>query len=284
MTLSELYTTTVGRLEPTLGRREAVATARLLLEDTISVTPTALVMHGERSVEPETVARFDRFVKAINAGEPPQYLTGVARFMGMNLKVTPAVLIPRPETAELVDLITDGANGRTDLRVLDIGTGSGCIAIALSRALVFPQIEAVDISDDALGVARDNAAALSARIDFHRVDILTEASSLAGPYDIIVSNPPYITDSERAGMERRVTDYEPASALFVPDSDPLRFYRAIASMAVRALAPGGTLYFEINPLFATQLSDMLRRLGLDCDIRRDAQGRLRFAVAKMMKS
>lgn len=279
MTLSELNGRTVTGLTASLGEREARATARLLMEDVLNVTPTTLFTRGDRVVEPETIERFDRYVQAIAAGTPPQYVVGSARFMGMELKVTPAVLIPRPETAELVDIITDRAGSRPDLHVLDIGTGSGCIAIALARALTFPRVEALDVSADALDVARGNAAALGAKIDFFRADILAYTDTPATPYDIIVSNPPYIAESERTAMEPRVKDHEPATALFVPDDDPLRFYRAIARYAAGALAADGTLYFEINPLFASQLRTMLADEGFGCDIVRDSHGKERFAIA-----
>ena len=280
MTLSELNRHLIATLSASLGNGEAKATARLLLEDVLKVTPQKLLMTGDRVLEPETVRMFDRYLGRIIAGEPPQYVIGTARFMGMDLKVTPAVLIPRPETAELVDIITDREGSRSDLNVLDIGTGSGCIAIALARALVFPHVEAIDISDEALDIARQNAKALMADIDFHRQDILVPAPKVLNQYNVIVSNPPYIAESEKADMEIHVKDHEPASALFVPDSDPLRFYRAITDFALENLADDGAVYLEINPLFAPQLSEMMTAKGLVCDIYRDSQGKKRFAIAK----
>ncbi len=280
MTLSELNRHIIATLSASLGNGEAKATARLLLEDVLKVTPQKLLMTGDRVLEPETVRMFDRYLGRIIAGEPPQYVIGTARFMGMDLKVTPAVLIPRPETAELVDIITDREGSRSDLNVLDIGTGSGCIAIALARALVFPHVEAIDISDEALDIARQNAKALMADIDFHRQDILVPAPKVLNQYNVIVSNPPYIAESEKADMEIHVKDHEPASALFVPDSDPLRFYRAITDFALENLADDGAVYLEINPLFAPQLSEMMTAKGLVCDIYRDSQGKKRFAIAK----
>ena len=280
MTLSELNRHIIATLSASLGNGEAKATARLLLEDVLKVTPQKLLMTGDRVLEPETVRMFDRYLGRIIAGEPPQYVIGTARFMGMDLKVTPAVLIPRPETAELVDIITDREGSRSDLNVLDIGTGSGCIAIALARALVFPHVEAIDISDEALDIARQIAKALMADIDVHRQDILVPAPKVLNQYNVIVSNPPYIAESEKADMEIHVKDHEPASALFVPDSDPLRFYRAITDFALENLADDGAVYLEINPLFAPQLSEMMTAKGLVCDIYRDSQGKKRFAIAK----
>lgn len=280
MTLAELNRFIIAGLTTPLGAREAAATARLLLEDGLQVTPVKLLTSPDRVIEPATEQMFRRYVARIAAGEPPQYVVGRAHWMGLDLEVSPAVLIPRPETAELVDIITDRAAGRSDLSVLDVGTGSGCIAIALARALPFSRVTAVDISADALAVARANADRLHASIDFRRLDILhASADDLGGRFDIIVSNPPYIAESEKSDMEPRVYEHEPQQALFVPDSDPLRFYTAIARLARQALNPGGTLYFEINPLFATQLQSMLLSQGFESELRRDSQGRRRFAIA-----
>lgn len=280
MTLTELYRKIIDELSPSLGANEAKATARLLLEDDLGVTPAVLALRGDRVLEPETITRYGRFISQIKAGEPPQYIIGSAHFMGMDLKVTPATLIPRPETAGLVDMIVDDNSGKTGLHVCDLGTGSGCIAIALSRALPFAEVDAVDISDDALAVARENAAKLMCKINFIKADILDSLPLPAQKYDIIVSNPPYITEDEKKDMETRVKDYEPAQALFVPDNDPLRFYKAIADYALGALSAGGSLYFEINPLFAGQLTSMMEDKGFSCDISRDAYGKNRFAVCR----
>lgn len=277
MTLTELNKLIVDSLLPQLGKREAEATARLLLEDILEVTPTTLVTRGERIVEPETEAKFRKIIQRIQSGEPPQYITGRARFMGMDLKVTKDTLIPRPETAELVDIVTDyvsqSSNSR-GLRILDVGTGSGCISIALARALPFPEITAIDVSPETLKVAEENARTLRARIDFVQADVLQSSTLPEQEYDIIVSNPPYIAEKEMATMESRVKDFEPHSALFVPDSDPLRFYRAIADIAKNAV-----MFFEINPIYAEQLRELLSERGYECQIRLDSYGKKRFALA-----
>ena len=281
MTLQELYTKLITSLTPALGANEAKATARLLLEDDLKATTKTVLLHGDRVLEPETVERFESYIRRITAGEPPQYVVGQAQFMGLNLKVTPAVLIPRPETAQLVDMITDRYGQTTDLQVIDLGTGSGCIILALGRALPFPKLEAVDISDAALDVARENAQTLGVKVDFHKDDILAGLKDISGPFDIIVSNPPYIADKEKASMDARVKDYEPSSALFVPDSDPLEFYRAIADWAKGTLKPSGTLYFEINPIYADELKLMMTKRGFSCDLRLDSYGKTRFAVCTL---
>ncbi|MDE7397649.1 MAG: peptide chain release factor N(5)-glutamine methyltransferase, partial [Muribaculum sp.] len=189
-------------------------------------------------------------------------------------------LIPRPETEELVDMIVDQWSDKSDLTVLDLCTGSGCIAVSLARVLKFPKVEAIDISEAALSVARRNATAQRVSVKFSQADILKWTSD--ENYDIIVSNPPYIADSERTAMEPNVLQWEPAIALFVPDDDPLRFYRPIAAIAARQLnEDGGTLYLEINPLFADELTDLLKEYGLrNIEVHRDMTGHKRFVTAQ----
>lgn len=266
------------RLAPRYGNREAGWIVRALFEDVMGWSPTELVLKGDYELTDHTVNRLDAMTGRIEAGEPVQYVTGTAPFYGLTFRVTPAVLIPRPETAELVDMIADEMKGRADLRVLDCGTGSGCIAIALARTLTFPRITAIDKSSDAIEVARYNAAALRVNVDIHAGDILSLPESDEGIYDVIVSNPPYIAEREKAGMDDNVLQHEPHTALFVPDDDPLVFYRAIAAYALHALSHGGRLYFEINPLFADGVRRLLAPFG-DVSITRDSQGRLRFASA-----
>ena len=281
MTLEECNKLLTSKLTTALDAGEARSTVRLLLEDVAFASPVDVMCHGERPLEPETVDLLLSMADRIAAGEPPQYVVGRARFCGVYLQVTPATLIPRPETEGLVDIITDRHRGGRDLRVLDIGTGSGCIAIALSRALPFARVDACDISAEALEVARGNARGLRAAVDFFRCDILREPLPDSPLYDVIVSNPPYIARSEAAEMEPRVLDFEPHTALFVDDADPLLFYRAIARYARAALRPEGSLYFEINPLFATQLEQMLHTEGFArVDVQRDYCGRQRFAIAQ----
>lgn len=280
MTLSELNRFLVSRLAGPLGEREAAAEARLLIEDILGYTRVDLAVRGDTAIEPETEERFKKIAERIEAGEPPQYITGKARFMGMELMVNSATLIPRPETEELVDRIVDRYKDRSDMKVLDIGTGSGCIAISLSRGLPFAKVTAVDISPEALEVAKHNARLLHSNITFIQADILDDAqwTGVGEGYDIIVSNPPYIADSERASMETRVKDYEPATALFVPDADPLKFYNAILGYA-RLKSPSAYIFFEINPLFVNQLKETIEKYGYKASFERDSFGKTRFAVA-----
>lgn len=280
MNISTTRHSIINRLTPVVGEREARAMADEIILDVTGRNRLSIALNPDTPLEPESLSRIDSICQRVIAGEPLQYVLGYAYFAGLKIMVTPAVLIPRPETAQLVDMIVDNSDNISDLSVLDICTGSGCIALALARRLRFPHITAVDISPDALAVARDNADALNlnAAIGIQQADALNMPSSLSGPYDIIVSNPPYIARCERSDMDRRVLEHEPALALFVPDSDPLEFYRSIGKYAMEALAPGGTLYFEINPLFVEQLKKMLSTQGwADVEIIRDFTGRNRFA-------
>ena len=262
-----------GIVEP----HEAQAMIRVICEDIFNYDAVDVALRQDSELPEFAQQRVNDVISRLHRHEPLQYIVGSARFHGHKFKVTPAVLIPRPETEQLVDLIVD-ENPASDLRVLDIGTGSGCIAISLARALKFAQIDALDVSRDALAVARDNAAALKAKVRFFESDILLPQP--AATYDIIVSNPPYICWSEREAMERNVKDYEPGQALFVPDNDPLLFYKSIAPYAMQSLDKGGRLYLEINQRFGREVKQLLEDNGFDeVRIIEDSYGKVRFAAA-----
>lgn len=230
-------------------------------------------------------AELERITQRIDSGMPVQYAIGRAEFCGRIFAVHPGVLIPRPETEELCEWICYQPAGS----ILDVGTGSGCIAITLALRMAGANVEAWDISDDCVAIAKENAQALGADIKIAKRDVLSFTDFVDGQpqgcapiYDIIVSNPPYVCLKESKDMEGNVLDYEPHEALFVPDDDPLLFYRAIARLAVKALMPGGWLYFEINPLYAQQLADMLAAMGYaDIEIKRDCYDRERFCRATL---
>lgn len=280
MTVTELKNEIIGALTPVVGVGEATAMMREMLYVLKKYAPADIVIYGDRCVLDESASLAREWTRRVVSGEPLQYVLGVAHFMGMELSVTPAVLIPRPETSQLVDMITDQYGGRNSLEVLDIGTGSGCIAIALSRALTYADVTAVDISEAALAVARKNAVAQHAQVNFVHADALN--LQLQGNFDIVVSNPPYIAQSEQKTMDSRVYAYEPAQALFVPDNNPLVFYRAISEFALQHLTGDGVLFFEINPLFVAQLQQMLRSQGWHhVDVLRDYKGNYRFAVCRL---
>ena len=245
-------------------------------------------------------------VKRLKEMEPLQYILGETEFYSLPIKVNPSVLIPRPETEELVDIIiketlhtptainpvspellsdTMPQTSHPHYRILDIGTGSGCIAIALAKHIPDAKVTAVDISKDALQTAKKNAKLNNANICFIETDILkstTIAEFLSGDFDIIVSNPPYITHREKDLMSKNVLGYEPHNALFVPNDDPLLFYKSIADFALKKLASRGMLYFEINANYSTEINEILRKKGFDeIKIIRDLSGKNRFAKARV---
>ena len=262
-----------GVVEP----HEAQAMIRVICEDVFNYDPVDVALRQESELPEFAQQRVNDVISRLRRHEPLQYIVGSARFHGHKFKVTPAVLIPRPETEQLVDLIVD-ENPASDLRVLDMGTGSGCIAISLARALKFAQVDALDVSRDALAVARENAAALKVKVRLFESDMLQPQP--AATYDIIVSNPPYICWSERESMERNVKDYEPGQALFVPDNDPLLFYKSIAPYAMQSLIKGGRLYLEINQRFGAEVKRLLEENGFDeVRIIEDSFGKVRFAAA-----
>lgn len=277
--IRDLVYQTVNVIARVYPRREAVTMAGLIYEKLKGWDVIAIIINGDRPVSDYLLEQANAVLVRVLKGEPLQYILGEAYFYGLHLKVSPDVLIPRPETAELVDLICD-ENKEKDLRVLDVGTGSGAIAISLSRNLAFSDVTAVDISESALSIARENAEKYHARVKFLHEDIF-KYSPAGESFDIIVSNPPYITESEKKAMERNVLDYEPAGALFVPDDNPLLYYSRISTIGESALTPGGHLYFEINPKFSDRISAMLGSGGYE-DIRiiEDIHRRKRFAAAK----
>lgn len=254
---------------------EAKAIARLVMEVRFGLSITDVVC-GKTGDDAEMQALQQRLL----TGEPVQYILGEAEFGGRTFHVEPGVLIPRPETYELCQWIMEERRGKKEegrnTSILDIGTGSGCIACTLAAELADAEVTAWDISDIALRIAAENAKRTNAHVSFEKVDVLN-LSPLTSRFDIIVSNPPYICKKERATMERNVLEHEPELALFVPDDDPLLFYRAIAHYAAKALKPDGALYFEINPLYVNEMQQMLGEKGFShTEIRNDQFGKQRF--------
>lgn len=278
MTTREAILLLRSELATCYDSREIEGITRIIFEDVLLWQPIDIVMRENEPLPEFFDNRLVSIISRLKQHEPLQYILGKARFHGHSFAVTPATLIPRPETEQLVDMIVD-ENPGSDLQVLDIGTGSGCIAISLARALKFAQVTATDISRAALEVAQQNAATLKTRVKFLEQDILS-CRAPSEVWDIIVSNPPYITEQEKAAMERNVLDYEPASALFVPDNDPMLFYRPIASYTSRALKNGGRLYLEINRAMGNLVCDTLQRAGLsNIQVHNDFNGNVRFVTA-----
>ena len=249
---------------------ELLALVRTICCDMLGIGTTAYYLKEEVVLSNEQEARLCRIIKRLQQGEPLQYIEGKAPFYGMEIAVNSSVLIPRPETAELVEWIVR-EHATQQPRILDLGTGSGCIAIALSRQLPHASISACDISAEALTVAKGNARTNKAPISFFTHDMLDLSTPLPYSYDILVSNPPYIRQSEAADMSIQVTEWEPHTALFVPDDDALRFYRAIAELGrTEALRPGGYIYVEINQALGKETVDIFESYGYqDVELRKD---------------
>ena len=287
------------RLTGVYDEGEAKAIARWVLDVRFQLSMTDIICGKVEMLSADEQQELETIIQRLEQGEPVQYVLGQADFGGRTFHVEPGVLIPRPETYEMCNWVAADLHGlaRTpddtkeivrenpheSAAILDIGTGSGCIAITLALDCPEAKVTGWDISEDALRIARENAQRLNAEnVTFEHQDILYPLSSLLSPlsskkWHTIVSNPPYICEKERAQMERNVLEHEPEVALFVPDDDPLLFYRAIARYAVRTLKPGGSLYFEINPLYASEMQRMLNDEGFShTEIRNDQFGKQRF--------
>lgn len=242
-------------VEPLYGPHEAESIARMVVSEKLQYNLSQLVVHYDDKCE---IADIETIIEELRSGRPVQYVLGKAEFCDMEFAVTEGVLIPRPETEELVYRIV--AMAKRGARILDIGTGSGAIAISLARLIAESEVVAVDISPEALTIARGNAEQLGAKVTFVEADALADLSHL-GEFDIIVSNPPYIPQSDIVDMRKNVVDFEPHLALFVPDDDPLRFYRATAINGARMLREGGSIWFEIYEKLGEELCSMMAELG-----------------------
>ena len=260
-----------------------------IIEETTGMTRTQILTAGKGT---KNIPNIEIILQKLRANEPIQYVFGHTEWMGLDLRVTPATLIPRPETAELVAWVLQMADRDKSLRVLDIGTGGGCIALALKKAAPRWQVTGVDISQEALEVAKENALRNHVAVNWLQLDILSGiADNLLPISDVIISNPPYICDSERKDMAARVLDYEPHSALFVPDSDPLLFYRRIATLVNLSATRGGDLqaqpiylFFEINEAYGDAVCDMLRGMGyMDVQLKNDIYGKPRMVFGAVAR-
>ena len=307
------------QLAPLYGDGEAKAIAQMVYEVRYGLSLSDIYLGKDTQLSADCQAELEEIAKRLADHEPVQYVLGVADFCGRTFHVEPGILIPRPETEHLCRLIIERANSQKPMangqKILDIGTGSGCIAITLALDIPDSHVTAWDISPTALRVAKANAQRLGAKVTFEEQDILSAPSTpsfrrgmgggsffkgmgggssfrrgmgggsslkgMGGGFSLIVSNPPYICDSEADLMEANVLDYEPALALFVPDDDPLKFYRAIAGLGQRLLNEGGWLYFEINPLYVNELCELLRTMSYhDINIHEDQFGKQRFIRAQ----
>ena len=284
------------RLAGVYDQREARAVARMLVEEKFSLSFADIICGGVEALPDADKQWIEAAVKRLEQGEPIQYVLGWAWFAGLKFNVRSGVLIPRPETEWLVDNICAHPAPSNDrpLRILDIGTGSGCIALSIKQRLPETYVEAWDISTEALSIAADNARSLGLDVVWRQQDALNITPNVLSTtpndnsvvpdsplWDVIVSNPPYICERERTDMARNVLEHEPSTALFVPDTDPLLFYRAITRYAVDSLNEGGRLLFECNTLYAGDTARMMADEGMTAtQVYDDCFGKPRFAVGK----
>lgn len=268
-----------SRLQPYYTAEEVSALSRIVCCDLLGQAPTDYYLGKDIVLSPKKEQELEDILQRLSRFEPLQYIEGRTLFLGREFWVAPGVLIPRPETEELVELMLKEIPA--DARILDVGTGSGCIAISLAKELPDALVTAWDVSREALSVARVNARKLQANVRFVECDVLACQVDEVGQYDVIVSNPPYVTEAEKADMEPNVLQWEPSLALFVPDDDPLRFYRRIAVLGRDMLADGGRLYFEINRAYGREMVEMLRTMGyVGVRVEKDLSQNDRFVIAE----
>ncbi|HTL80545.1 MAG TPA: peptide chain release factor N(5)-glutamine methyltransferase [Bacteroidia bacterium] len=265
-------------------REEIDRFAEFCFGDFSAITKVDLLLEPGRTVSESELLKYNFAVKDLKKGRPIQYILGNAHFLGMKFKVNEDVLIPRPETEELVMMVVEKCkNFPGTISLIDIGTGSGCIAVSLKKKLEHCHVYAIDVSPAALEVAKENAEMLDAEIHFSQVNILDEPSrDKLPPVSVIVSNPPYVKYSEKEKMERNVTEYEPHQALFVNDEDALVFYRAIAEFGKKKLKPNGKIFVEINENLGIETALLFQRSGYaHVELKKDLQGKERFIIASL---
>jgi len=279
--MAMIYKELWHRLMPLYDENEAKAIARMVYEERFGLTLSDLLMGRDADLPHEEL---EQLAQRLEQGEPVQYVLGKADFCGRSFHVEPGVLIPRPETMELIRLVNANANVNANPQpptntILDIGTGSGCIAITLALNLPEAEVTAWDISDKALAVARGNAQRLGAKVQFEKRDALQPPDDISR-WDIIVSNPPYVCEREKKQMERNVLNWEPPLALYVPDNDPLLFYRSIGCYAQKALKPKGCLLMEMNALYGDSMLNLMESIGFThVQLYKDQFGKDRFITA-----
>ncbi len=279
-TISEIRHHVSGMLKRMWPEKEADAMATAIIKEYTGIDNARQLAFGDRTADPEAAGRIMAAARRASAGEPLQYIFGYTLFCGHRIGVEPGVLIPRPETEEMVSLIIRENPGFTGTAA-DLCTGSACIAIALSLAFPDATVVATDNSDKALQVAAHNISSTGAAVQLSKADILTQEPATLPVSNIIVSNPPYVTEREKKAMHINVLDHEPHEALFVPDADPLVYYRHIMAVADYALAPRGSLWLEVNETYADTTARLLRQdIYKDIKVIEDISGKKRFVKAE----
>lgn len=263
--------------------KESHSILKILFEEVCKVSRTDMLVNPELRISESDILKIHFAVKDIKKHKPIQYITGKSNFYGLEFYVNENVLIPRPETEELIELIINENKNRKNIKILDIGTGSGCIAVSLKKEFCFSEVYALDKYADALKVAEENAINHDLKINFLEIDILEKNKIENLPrFDIIVSNPPYIRELEKKLMQKNVLDYEPETALFVDDNNPLIFYKAISKFAKSHLKTNGKLYFEINEALGDEVKKMLEDFGFNkVVLKSDLNGKNRMVYAEV---
>lgn len=270
MTITNCIDLIVSRLSTLYDAGEAGSIAKLVLEHYTGINHAQLKSKGEIALNAIQSAQVTQAIQQLLQHEPVQYVLGEAWFAGMRFIVNENVLIPRPETEELVNWIAEENRSVKPLKILEIGTGSGCIAITLKKKIPQAEITAIDVSEGALATARQNAKILGAEVDFLQADFLNERSwPQLGRFDLIVSNPPYIPAEEKERLAKNVTDWEPATALFVPDNDALLFYKKIAAFGKLHLKSGGSVYVECHQEYASATMQLFEKEGYPAQVKKD---------------
>lgn len=278
MKISRLKIKFLSALEAEYPPEEAGSFFNLLSEAYLDKTRLDIALNPDDTLSAEKIKYFDKATERLLRHEPIQYILGETEFFGMKFMVNPNVLIPRPETEELVQWVIDDigdAINSENLRIFDIGTGSGCIAIGLAKAFPQAKVSAIDISEKAIQTASENAKKNNVEIEFIQADILQQ-DKLNGKFDVIISNPPYVRELEKEKMQRNVLEHEPATALYVKNEDPLIFYRKITKLAKDFLAPKGKLYFEINQYLEDETRALMEEQGFKTALRKDIFGNFRM--------
>jgi release factor glutamine methyltransferase len=282
-TAAKLFEELVGELGELYSQEEAINIMRLVFQEKLGLTRVDMALNNSKELDEKNRKLIFQIAEKLLEGQPVQQLLGSVQFLNCKLRINKNVLIPRPETEELVQWVVNENKNEEELDVVDVGTGSGCIAIALYNNLTDAKVKAIDVSQSALELAQINAIANNAAVDFYNLDILNEDNwKKLKSFDIIISNPPYVLESEKGAMHKNVLNYEPHLALFVPEERPLLFYEKIADMALKHLNKGGKLYFEINTAFGKEVKNMLLKRGFkDVVIRKDINDKDRFVKASI---
>ena len=278
--LSELRQQYIDMLTPLYGKEESKQLADILIEHFFGITRVDQALDPEIRLSESEMLQLHKAVKELLSHKPVQYITGKAPFLDLTLNVNETVLIPRPETEELVQLILNNEQN-TGIKIIDIGTGSGCIALAIKKHLPEAEVTAADISPEALETAMENSRLNGLDIRFEKMDMLNPETYASFPeYDVVVSNPPYVTESDKAQMQPNVLEHEPHSALFVADEKALLFYEAILDFCRTHLTANGRVYFEINESKGQEMASLLAKRGYgNISLHKDIHGKERFVSA-----